>query len=457
MKTISGEKQHATVLVVDDTRENLRLLSGILNEQGYAVRLAPDGRLAIASTQANPPDLILLDIMMPGMDGYAVCEKLKADARTEHVPIIFISALHEVFDKVKAFSVGGVDYITKPFQVEEVLARVRNQLTIRALYQQLEEANAQLEQRVRERTNELAEAYNNLVSLQRASERFVPRECFELMHKENISKAQLGDFIAQDMTVMVAGIRAFTSLSEHMDASEHLNFINSYLSRVSPPIRHNDGFIERYRDNAILALFPYQADDALQATLAVLEEVELYNIYRQEQGDTPIAIGAGLDTGHLVMGFIGEGQRMQSTIISDTTTKATYMEELSRLYGASIVISTQTYDALENQSKYRIRQLGTFTYKKGEKPLSLIEVFNGEEESLADLKEQTRTLFEKGLHLYTTQHFTDASECFTKVLEQNPSDKAARLYVEWSTHGTAHGTPPPWLENMVAVCLSFDK
>jgi PleD family two-component response regulator len=132
------------ILIVDDNPANLDLLSGILSEQGYKVRLIPDGQLALMSVKSTLPDLILLDILMPEMDGYQVCEKLKADERTKDIPVIFVSAVHEVFDKVKAFSLGGVDYITKPFEAKEVLARIETQLRISRLSKQLLEQNAQL-------------------------------------------------------------------------------------------------------------------------------------------------------------------------------------------------------------------------------------------------------------------------------------------------------------------------
>ncbi|HEY9607579.1 MAG TPA: response regulator [Allocoleopsis sp.] len=132
------------ILIVDDNPANLNLLSGILSEQGYKVRLIPDGQLALMSVQSTLPDLILLDILMPEMDGYQVCEKLKADERTKNIPVIFVSAVHEVFDKVKAFSLGGLDYITKPFEAKEVLARIENQLRISLLSKQLLEQNARL-------------------------------------------------------------------------------------------------------------------------------------------------------------------------------------------------------------------------------------------------------------------------------------------------------------------------
>jgi PleD family two-component response regulator len=135
----------ADILVVDDTRENLRLLVRLLVERGYKVRPASNGRMALTAAQIAPPHLILLDIMMPELDGYQVCEALKAEEKTRHIPVIFISALHETEEIVRGFTAGGVDYITKPFQAEEVLARVHNHLSLRKLQQELEEKNQQLQ------------------------------------------------------------------------------------------------------------------------------------------------------------------------------------------------------------------------------------------------------------------------------------------------------------------------
>ena len=140
-----------SILIVDDTPANLQLLAQMLSEQGYKVRIAQDGTMALMSIESSPPDLILLDIMMPELNGYQVCSTLKASSQTQDIPIIFISALNEVFDKVKAFEVGGVDYITKPFQAQEVLARVEHQLHIQRLTQQLLEKNTLLQQEVQRR------------------------------------------------------------------------------------------------------------------------------------------------------------------------------------------------------------------------------------------------------------------------------------------------------------------
>lgn len=139
-----------SILVVDDTPDNLRLLVGLLTAQGYKIRPVTSGKMALSAAQGMPPDLILLDINMPEMNGYQVCEQLKAEERTRDIPVIFLSALNDVFDKVKAFAVGGVDYITKPFQVEEVLARINTHLALRSLQNHLQQKNHDLEQTLQE-------------------------------------------------------------------------------------------------------------------------------------------------------------------------------------------------------------------------------------------------------------------------------------------------------------------
>ena len=129
----------ANILLVDDTPDNLRLLMGIFGERGYDIRVASSGSLVLKPVKAVSPELILLDVKMPDLDGDTVCERLKSDERTRDIPVIFINALSDVRDKVKGFAVGGVDYIIKPFQAEEVLARVETHLALRHLQKTLQE------------------------------------------------------------------------------------------------------------------------------------------------------------------------------------------------------------------------------------------------------------------------------------------------------------------------------
>ncbi|MEG4249546.1 diguanylate cyclase [Microcoleus sp. Pol10D4] len=145
------------ILIVDDTPDNLRLLAKILESQGYIVRKALNGRMALQGIHRDPPNLILLDINMPEMNGYEVCQKLKASEASDQIPIIFISALEQLENKVRAFELGCVDYITKPFQEQEVLMRVKNQLLIQQQRQQLLEQNQRLEHEIQERLRAEAE------------------------------------------------------------------------------------------------------------------------------------------------------------------------------------------------------------------------------------------------------------------------------------------------------------
>jgi sigma-B regulation protein RsbU (phosphoserine phosphatase) len=145
MPNVKIEIPHSDILIVDDTPNNLRLLSQMLAEQGHRVRAVTSGARALEAVRTASPDLILLDIRMPQMDGFAVCEQLKTDAQTRDIPVIFISALDDVEDKVRALTIGGVDYITKPFQLEEVLVRVETHLALRKLQKQLQDANARFQ------------------------------------------------------------------------------------------------------------------------------------------------------------------------------------------------------------------------------------------------------------------------------------------------------------------------
>ncbi|MEH1885176.1 sensor histidine kinase [Nostoc sp.] len=164
------------ILVVDDLRDNLRLLSNLLRSQGYEVRTAINGTMALRSAQSEPPALILLDINMPDIDGYEVCRQLKASEETRNIAIIFISALDDALDKVKAFHVGGVDYITKPFQVEEMLIRIETQLKVQRFTQTLE-------QQVEQRTGEVSQALHHLQQAQ-----------IQLVQQEKLSA--LGNLVA---------------------------------------------------------------------------------------------------------------------------------------------------------------------------------------------------------------------------------------------------------------------
>ena len=163
----------SNIMVVDDNPDNLKVLEDMLRQEGYEVRSFPRGRLALTAAMRNPPDLILLDINMPEMNGYEVCEHLKSTEEVSGIPVIFLSALDETEDKVKAFRTGAVDYISKPFQFEEVQARVETHLKVHALQLALKQQNEHLEETVAARTRELAQANERLTMLDRSKSDFL--------------------------------------------------------------------------------------------------------------------------------------------------------------------------------------------------------------------------------------------------------------------------------------------
>jgi two-component system sensor histidine kinase/response regulator len=177
LQTASLQKRECvavySIMIVDDNPANLKLLEEMLVRQGHQVRSFPRGRMALAAAAKNPPDLILLDINMPEMNGYEVCERLRSDAKLCSIPVIFLSALNETTDKVRAFQAGGVDYIAKPFQFEEVNARVETHLKLHNLQRALKVQNEYLEEAVALRTRELAEANQRLTILDRSKNEFL--------------------------------------------------------------------------------------------------------------------------------------------------------------------------------------------------------------------------------------------------------------------------------------------
>ena len=155
-----------TILVIDDNPTNLQVLYKALSDRGYEVLVEMDGKSGIELVKNSPPDLILLDVMMPGIDGFETCSRLQADPLTKEIPIIFMTALSDTVDKVKGLSLGAVDYISKPFQQEEVLARIKVHLKLRRLSLQLTEQNQQLEERVKQRTAKLYKTIEELKQTQ---------------------------------------------------------------------------------------------------------------------------------------------------------------------------------------------------------------------------------------------------------------------------------------------------
>lgn len=361
------------ILIVDDTPANLRLLANLLNDQGYKTRPVPNGSLAIKAADLDPPDLILLDINMPDMNGYDVCAKLKENVKTQNIPIIFISALDDVGDKVKAFQVGGVDYVTKPFQVEEVLARVGNQLSLLNLKKELLRANQELEIRVEQRTKEMMQHYDLF-------KKFVPSTLTQTMYKEGFNVA---DGISQEeiYSVLSCDIRDFTTFSESISCTECFRFLNSFFTVMGPGIREHGGFEYQYIGDAIMALFKREegqpTDNVIRSAIAIQKDIMIeYNQGRERAGYPPIRIGVGINTGPVAIGVAGTSDRLDACAFGNTVNLAARCETLTKDFNAKIIITEYTYHLLENPDAFYIRSLGTQDIRGMEQKVHLYEVYD---------------------------------------------------------------------------------
>ncbi|HEY9851878.1 MAG TPA: adenylate/guanylate cyclase domain-containing protein [Leptolyngbyaceae cyanobacterium] len=271
---------------------------------------------------------------------------------------------------------------------------------------------------------------NELFLVNQAFSRFVPRQFIQLLDKESIVEVKLGDQVQQEMSVVFSDIRDFTALSETMTPQENFKFINAYLSRMEPAILENNGFIDKYMGDAIMALFSGHADDAVKAGIAMLKSLDRYNQHRMKSGYQPINIGIGINTGSLMLGTVGGHNRMDSTVISDAVNLASRLEGLTKYYGVSMLITHHTLGGLQNPMEYNIRFIDRVKVKGKSKAVAIFEVFDGDAPQIKEIKLATIGHFEEALWLYNKELFSESSQKFAEVLSINPADTVAKIYLE---------------------------
>jgi len=316
-----------TVLIVEDTVSNLNILVDALADD-YQVSVALDGVSALEDVAEHPPDLILLDILMPGMDGYEVCERLKRSEATRDIPIIFLSALDKVWSKTRAFNLGAVDYVTKPFEILEVKARVRTHLELQAARR-------------------------------------------ELAHKDRLIRRILGRYVSDDVvdrvvdtpeglqlggekrtvTIAASDLRGFTPISEPLPGDQAVELINIYLEPMTEIILRHQGTICDFMGDAVLAVFgapfsgPDDADRAVRCAVAMqLAMSEVHRSGRAKGYPVPEQ-GIGIHTGQVVWGSFGSGRRMKYDVIGSAVNVAFRLGSCT--VGGQILISQATYDACQ--------------------------------------------------------------------------------------------------------------
>jgi PAS domain S-box-containing protein len=271
---------------------------------------------------------------------------------------------------------------------------------------------------------------DKLYKLNVAYQRFVPRQFLQLLNKDSIIDVQLGDQVRKEMSVLFADIRNFTHLSERMTPEDNFKFINSYLSCMEPAISKNNGFIDKYIGDAIMALFSGVADDAVKAAIEMLQTLADYNQHCAQTGYKTIQIGIGINTGSLMLGTVGGKNRMDGTVISDAVNLASRLEELTKDYCVSLLISHHTFERLSNPADYAIRMIDQVQVRGKAELVTVYEIFDTDLPEVREGKFATAEVFTEALSLYTCNHFRKAAQRFRYCLGQNPSDRVAQLYLE---------------------------
>ncbi len=385
------------ILLADADLVSLQTMRNFLQAEQYRVTSTTNGEEVLAQLDSWTPDMLIVDAKLPEIDGFEICRRLRKRFASSELPILLLVDKQEGGGLVEGMTAGASDFISKPIVPDEFLARIKTHI--------------------------------NLAKMNTLYSRFVPVELLHFLGHDNVIELQLGDQIQREMTILFVDIRAFTNLSEGMTPEENFKFINSYLARITPIIRENNGFIDKYIGDAILALYPGSPEDALRSAIRMVEYLAEYNGYRRNSGYRPINIGIGIHTGNLIVGIIGDTDRMQGTVISDAVNLASRVQDVTKLYGANIIISQDTFIRLENPTAYNFRFLGKVKVKGKAQTVSLFEVFDGDAPERVALKGRTKQNFEDAILLFSQRKFAEAADSFRRITMQNPNDRAAVLFL----------------------------
>lgn len=269
-----------------------------------------------------------------------------------------------------------------------------------------------------------------LAEFNAASRRFVPFELLEMLDRGSIVDVTLGDQVQKEMTVLFSDIRSFTELSEKMTPKENFAFINSYLKRMGPVIRNHQGFIDKYIGDAIMALFPGSADDAFAAALEMQSSLIDWNARRVQHDMQAVQIGVGINRGRLMLGTIGENERMEGTVISDAVNLAARIEGLTRMYGAAVLTGDATLQALNDPDRFYFRRLDRVRVKGKREVIDLFELVDALPEPEQEYRRKTADQFAEALQMYLDGKFATASTAFEGIFRADATDRAARMYIQ---------------------------
>lgn len=279
-------------------------------------------------------------------------------------------------------------------------------------------------------TKHLDHYTKHLGDLVNSYSRFVPHEFLSILDKEDITKVNLGDQIQKEMTILFSDIRGFTSISENMTPQENFNFLNSFLSKMEPIILKNNGFIDKYIGDAIMALFPKNPDDAILSAILMQKEVKEHSHELLREGYTNLKIGIGINVGLLMLGTVGGRNRMDGTVISDAVNLASRIENLTKTYKSDLLISAETVGKLNNPDQFKMRIVDRVIVKGKSKPVLLYEIYNSDHEDIQSLKDAMRDFYEEGYSHFCFGEYNEALSYFEKCQAIYPKDAVVKLYIK---------------------------
>ena len=365
------------ILLVDDELANLFLLEELLQSEGYVTLAASSGVEALAIAQASLPDMILLDVMMPGMDGFEVCKQLRTDAKLQAIPVIFLTALDDDQSRLRGLELMGDDYLTKPINMPLLLAKITSILRLQQMRSQ--QVQQQISQEVKEKTKQqLSVAWDINQVLSEKLRLFVPDQFLSRIAPGGVESIQLGNAKEEELTVLFCDIRGFTSISESQSAHETFNWLNAFFTRMNDCITAQSGFIDKYLGDALMAVFDrvgHHAQDALTAALRMQESLKQFNCDRAQYNlAQPIYIGIGIHSGKGVIGALGADSRLDSTVIGDVVNTAARLEELTKHYGCPIIASQAAIAQLNQPELFDLRWIDRVVPRGKQQAQDLYEV-----------------------------------------------------------------------------------
>lgn len=360
------------ILLVDDEPTNLLLLEELLRIEGYVTQSASSGTEALEIAQATPPDLVLLDVMMPDMDGFEVCQGLRENEALQATPIIFLTALDNEEARLKGLEMMGDDYITKPINSRLLLAKIKSLLELN----QLRNSKSRLEFS-RENLDKANAAWQISEHLSEKFRLFVPEQFLNRIAPQGVDSIQLGNAREEELTILFADIRSFTAISESQPALDTFRWLNAFFTRMSGAIAQHNGFIDKFLGDAIMAVFDRDdchANDALAAAATMTQSLHEFNEQRQAYNLTQsVRIGIGIHSGVGVIGTVGSDSRMDSTVIGDVVNTASRLEELTKTYHCDTIVSAQAIAHHTASNTCEFRYLDTIAPRGKQQALKIYQ------------------------------------------------------------------------------------